>query len=86
MRRRRDGDAYSYGGISRKLKKLFNDKAIPKDERGNVPVFCDDNGIVWVPGFGVRREEDKIKRSYIAIAEPIIGPCYGEKHFFIPER
>ncbi len=54
IRNKLDGDAYFYGGITHKLKKLFNDKKIPSNERENVPVLCDDMGIVWVPGFGVR--------------------------------
>ena len=69
-RQKKDGDSYVYGGITRKLKKLFVDKKIPESMRMSVPVICDSNGIVWVPGFGVRNEEDKNIKSYIAIAEP----------------
>ena len=54
VRYRREGDAYFYGGITHKLKKLFNDKKLPLRERETLPVLCDAKGIVWVPGFGVR--------------------------------
>jgi tRNA(Ile)-lysidine synthase len=54
VRRKEDGDSYRYGGITRKLKKLFCDNKISKDTRENIPVICDNSGIVWVPGFGVR--------------------------------
>ncbi len=40
------GDSYVYGGMTRKLKKVFNDKKIPNGEKGKVPVICDANGII----------------------------------------
>lgn len=86
VRTKKDGDAYSYGGITRKLKKLFNDRKIPPSERDNVPVIYDENGIVWVPGFGVRSEENKLRKSYIAIAEPISGTEKDVKKFFVIQR
>ena len=68
VRNKRDGDSYFYGGINRKLKKLFNDAEIPKERRNDVPVICDEEGILWVPGFGVRCEEEKRYGAVIAIA------------------
>ena len=61
MRTRKDGDFYFYGGMTRKLKKLFNDKKIPKNERDLIPVICDSKGIIWVPGFGVRDDNPENK-------------------------
>lgn len=63
LRTRKDGDSYFYGGINRKLKKLFNDKKIPIDKRDLIPVICDSNGILWVPGFGVRDDNPSEKNS-----------------------
>ena len=40
--------------MTHKLKKLFCDKKIPLLIRKKIPVLCDDSGVVWVPGFGVR--------------------------------
>ena len=54
LRPRRDGDTVFYGGMTHKLKKLYNDRKIPRALRSLIPVLCDDKGIVWVPGFGVR--------------------------------
>ena len=54
VRYRKDGDSYYYGGITHKLKKIFNDKKIPLRDRESIPILCDEKGIVWVPGFGVR--------------------------------
>ncbi len=64
VRSKQDGDAYRYGGKTRKLKKLFSDASVPPHLRSRVPVLCDDCGIVWVAGFGVREdnEEDKEKQ------------------------
>jgi tRNA(Ile)-lysidine synthase len=54
IRYRRAGDSYFYGGMTHKLKKLFNDKKMPLKERETLPILCDEKGIVWVPGFSVR--------------------------------
>ncbi len=70
VRSKKDGDAYVYGGITHKLKKLFNDKSIPPSLRSSVPIICDKNGILWVPGFGCRDEAVKTastKKIHIAI-------------------
>ena len=69
VRNKCDGDSYFYGGINRKLKKLFNDASIPRERRNDVPVICDTEGILWVPGFGVRCEENKHNGLIVAIAE-----------------
>ena len=70
MRKRRDGDSYVWGGMTRKLKKLFNDKSISPQKRDRIPIICDSCGIVWVPGFKVRDGGCKKaeKRLYVAIA------------------
>ena len=63
IRPKKDGDTVYYGGMTHKLKKLFCDSKIPPSKRGLIPILCDDNGVVWVPGFGVRddgvKAEDK---------------------------
>lgn len=51
VRSKRPGDAYIYGKMTRKLKKLFNDRGFGADIRQRIPVVCDGEGIVWVPGF-----------------------------------
>ena len=71
VRSRRDGDAYRYGGMTHKLKKLFSDRKLSRLTREHLPVICDGTGIVWVPGFGVR--DDGGKSSLYAL-------------YFSPER
>jgi len=72
-RKRRDGDSYIYGGITRKLKKLFNDKSVSPKNRDLVPIICDGSGILWVPGFRVRDggAKNPQKRLYVAVAYKI---------------
>ncbi len=73
LRNKRDGDSYCYGGITRKLKKLFSDKKIPVSERAKIPVIADEKGIVWVPGFGVRDDAPEEKTNkWIAIYRRIV--------------
>ncbi len=54
LRPKQDGDTVYYGGMTHKLKKLFSDRKIPPSKRRLIPILCDDSGVVWVPGFGVR--------------------------------
>ena len=52
VRTRRPGDTFAFRGMDRKLKKLLCDAKIP--DRDRLPVFCDDDGILFVPGVGAR--------------------------------
>lgn len=54
IRVRTDGDIFRFGGMSHKVKKLFSDKKMPIEERQSIPIVCDKNGIVWIPGFPLR--------------------------------
>ena len=70
IREKRDGDSYVYGGMTRKLKKLFNDKSFTQYERAHTAVLCDEKGILWVPGFKVRDGGSKNpeRKLYVAVA------------------
>ena len=61
VRNKKDGDSYYYGGMTRKIKKLFCDKKIPVSVREKTPIITDEKGIVWVAGFGVRDDSPKNK-------------------------
>ncbi len=54
IRNRLDGDSYTFGGMKRRVKKLFIDKKMSLSEKSAIPIFCDDDGIIWIPGFPVR--------------------------------
>ena len=65
VRARQNGDSYRYSGMTHKLKKVFNDRGIPPIYRERFPILCDDKGIVWVPGLGVR--DDGAKGSSLIV-------------------
>ena len=69
VRTKQPGDSYRTGGITRKLKKLFNDRKIPPSLRNKIPVICDSEGIIWVAGFAVRDNQkiDKNKQLWVTI-------------------
>ena len=71
VREKRDGDSYVYGKMTRKLKKIFNDRSISQNERSRIPIICDRAGILWVPGFPVRDGGDKNskRKLFIAVAD-----------------
>ena len=54
IRTRRPGDVYIFGGITRKVKKLFIDRKLTAEEKSTLPLLCDDNGILWIPHFPPR--------------------------------
>lgn len=54
VRNRREGDTYFIGGHHKKVKKLFCDSKVPAFERDKIPLVCDDEGILWIPGFPAR--------------------------------
>lgn len=49
-----DGDRIFSGGMNKRLKKLYQQKKISPSDRNSIPVICDDEGIIWVPGVAVR--------------------------------
>lgn len=73
VRSRREGDAYRYGGMTRKVKKLFCDAKMTMNARRLCPLLCDEKGIVWIPGFGVRdtvdRQQENQYYAYYATQE-----------------
>lgn len=89
LRPKRDGDTVFYGGHTRKLKKLFNDCNVPPSLRDNVPILCDDNGVVWVPGIGVRDDrqgEKSQKRLYVRLSVGLSDDRNYNKRFHIPNE
>ncbi len=55
-RSRLAGDAILSGGMHRSVKKLFCDAHIPPAKRPLIPVICDREGILWIPGIDRRRD------------------------------
>ncbi len=55
VRTRSEGDKIRLfgNGYTKTLKKLYTEYKIPLDERENLPVISDDNGVVWVHKIGV---------------------------------
>ena len=53
LRPRQSGDAIRLPGGTKSLKKLFIDRKIPVSQRPNIPVLCDERGILGVYQIGV---------------------------------
>ena len=53
IRYRRDGDKIVPLGMngSKKLKDIFIDLKIPREDRNNIPIICFDNKISWILGY-----------------------------------
>lgn len=52
---RKAGDSFTFEkrGLTKSLKKLFNENKVPVTERNRIAVLHDDNSVVWVEGIGV---------------------------------
>lgn len=54
VRYRQPGDTYRFGGMTRRVKKLLTDRKLTEEEKNKLPFLCDENGILWIPGFPPR--------------------------------
>jgi tRNA(Ile)-lysidine synthase len=75
LRTRQEGDKITLRkrNVTKTLKKLFIEECILKDERDKIPVVSDRNGVVWVSGFGVNKnnavKEDTKNILSISVSE-----------------
>lgn len=53
VRSRLPGDTIRLSGGSKSVKKLFIDRKIPASRRAQIPIVCDDLGIIGIAGIGV---------------------------------
>ena len=51
LRGKLPGDRYTYGGMTRKVKKLLQSKKLTAEERQTLPLFLTGEEIIWIPGF-----------------------------------
>ena len=56
LRARMSGDEIRLSGGTKSLKKLFIDKKIPAQRRGEIPVIADEAGVLAVYGFGASKD------------------------------
>ncbi len=74
-RTRRQGDRISIKGGSRKLKDLFIDERIPRDERDGIILLASGSGIVWIPGLRIG-EDYKVTEG----TKKVLRITYGKEH------
>ena len=57
LRSRKEGDAITLKkrGVTKTLKKLFNEASVERSRRNTVAVLESDGKLVWVQGFGVNK-------------------------------
>jgi len=77
LRTREEGDKITLRkrNVTKTLKKLFIEENIPKEEREKIPVIADDNGVVWVFGFGVNKKNAKTENTKNILS--VKGEKYG---------
>ena len=65
IRSRESGDAIRLSGGTKSLKKLFIDRKIPAAQRDQIPVICDDAGILGIYSIGAHL--DRIPEKFPAV-------------------
>lgn len=58
VRRRRAGDTFtdSRRGVTKTLKKLFNEMKIPREKRDSLLVVADGSAVLWIEGIGTSKQ------------------------------
>ncbi len=74
FRNRRPGDIFVFSsrGISKSIKKIFNELKIPPDQRYKLPILAYKNDVIWIDGIGVSKNylpTEATKRVAIIIKE-----------------
>ena len=87
LRNRRAGDAFRPAGrgVTKSLKKLWNEKRLPPEKRAAVPLVCDEDGILLVGGFGCderARITDSTGRVLLLLDEAAVGNLNINASFF----
>jgi tRNA(Ile)-lysidine synthase len=79
LRSRKEGDKIKLPkrNVTKTLKKLFIEDNIPQEKRDLIPVLVDDNGVIWVAGYGVNKG-NAFKKS----TKNILSVSVSEKNGF----
>lgn len=79
LRSRQEGDSFTFGkrGISKSLKKLFNEEKIPLEKRNKIAVLESGGKVVFVEGFGVNKAFKADEHSKNILEITICEENYG---------
>ena len=79
LRSRKEGDKIKLPkrNVTKTLKKLFIEDNIPQEKRDLIPVLVDDDGVIWVAGYGVNKG-NALKKS----TKNILSVSVSEKNGF----
>jgi len=81
VRNRRPGDSITPCGMegSKKVKDVFIDLKIPKEERDSRLIVADDENIIWLEGYRIN-DKYKINESTKKILKISTGRQYEQRH------
>lgn len=72
VRSRRAGDRIVFGGMTRQVSKLAAATCKDPEKRKRYPVVCDEEGVLWVPGYPARTDAQPVpgkEKVYVLIGE-----------------
>lgn len=67
-RTRRPSDKIDFGTFRKDVRKLFSERKLTEDERKNLLLICDKEGILWIPGIGVAQRKTNSESGYTQFA------------------
>ena len=73
IRARREGDTFSDSrrGVTKTLKKLFNEMRIPREKRSKVRLIADGSRVLWIEGIGSAEKVDLSRDQEVIYLEDI---------------
>ena len=86
IRNRKNGDSYRTSGMTKRVKRMLCDADIPRSVREKIPVLCDDEGILWIPGFRVRDYDKNIGGRTLYMNFVLTDLSVSDRFYFADKR
>lgn len=86
IRNRKVGDSYRTSGMTKRVKRMLCDADIPSSVREKIPVLCDDDGILWIPGFKVRDYDKNTKGKTLYLNFVLTDLSVFDRFYFADKR
>ncbi len=86
IRNKLDGDTYRVSGMTKKVKRMLCDADIPRSVRDKIPILCDDNGILWIPGFRVRDYDKSVGGKTLYLTFVLTDLSRPDRFYFADKR
>lgn len=81
LRARQPGDVLLTNGMHKKVRRLCAEAGVPSVLRAALPLLCDGEGVLWIPGVAQRQESREGAGKRLWLYAAFADPGYREKYF-----